>query len=81
AQGCVAVATDSGGQRDIIDDGVNGRLAAPGNAKGLADALAWALGDTAPSARDLRLSVEKFDAEKIARRYLELLEGLDSQTV
>lgn len=81
AQGCVAVATDSGGQRDIIDDGVNGRLAAPGDAEGLADALAWALGDTAPSALDLRLSVEKFDAEKIARRYLELLESLDSQTV
>lgn len=81
ASGCVAVATDSGGQRDIIDDGVNGRLVAPGDSHAIAEALAWALSDSAPKAQDLRISVEKFDEEKIARRYLQLLESLDGKAV
>lgn len=81
ANGCVAVATDSGGQRDIIDDGVNGRLAAPGDSHAIAEALAWTLSDSAPKAQSLRLSVEKFDAKAIGRRYLELLESLDGKAV
>lgn len=33
------VATDVGGMRDLIEDGVSGRLVAPGDARGLASAL------------------------------------------
>lgn len=81
ANGCVAVATDSGGQSDIIDNGVNGMLVAPGDAQGVADALAWALSDNAPDARELRMSVEKFDARSIGTRFFQLLDSLDSKTV
>lgn len=79
--GCVAVATDSGGQRDIIDDGINGRLAAPGDAQAIADALAWAVGENSPHPRALRMSVEKFNETEVARRYLELLDSLNGKTI
>lgn len=81
ANGCVAIATDSGGQRDIIDDGVNGRLISPGDARGLADALAWSLSNKAPEAPELRMSVEKFNADSVSRRYLQLFESFDCQSV
>ena len=81
ANGCVAVATDSGGQRDIIESGVNGMLVAPGDAQGMADALAWALSDKAPDALTLRMSVEKFDARSIGIRYLQLLDSFNGKAV
>ncbi len=81
ANGCVAVATDSGGQRDIIENNLNGRLVDPGDAQGLSDALEWALSDSAPDARQLRLSAGKFEAESVARRYLQLLNSFNSKTI
>ena len=81
ANGCVAVATDSGGQRDIIENNLNGRLVDPGDAQGLSDALEWALSDSAPDARQLRLSAGKFEAESVARRYLQLLDSFNSKTI
>jgi len=45
ACGCAIVATDSGGIRDYIEDGVNGLLSPPGDAAALAANLCRVLGD------------------------------------
>ena len=74
AWGCFAVATDSGGQRDIIENGVNGLLVKD-SAEEVADALRQAFSRQIDPERQ-RLSVAgRFNPEVIARKYVRLLEG------
>lgn len=86
--GCIPVAFDSGGQRDIVDDGVTGFLAARGysseeNARAIAAALlrALAVAEDAEAmaqmrARMFRSAKERFSGPSVARRYIELFESL-----
>lgn len=73
AWGCVAVATDSGGQRDIIMEGKNGFLVSPLSAREMADALCKALKGSF-EARALRQSISsRFSPKDVASKYLELI--------
>lgn len=80
AFGCVPVAFDSGGQRDIIDDGVTGFLAqySPDTATAaanLADAMVRASAKTDSATRVImRRSVEqRFSARSVAEAYMSLI--------
>lgn len=81
--GAVPVAFDSGGQRDIVDDGRTGILVdiAQG-AQGFADGIDRAVellraGNSAELARRMYQSVqEKFSAEAIAHKYIQLFNSL-----
>ena len=80
AAGCVPVATDSGGPRDIIRHRKNGFLAPPATTRqeaqdaipALAEGLKWALAHDAPTRAALHASVTPFDYPAIAKRYLDL---------
>jgi glycosyltransferase involved in cell wall biosynthesis len=76
ACGRPCVGFNVGGLPDIVEDGVNGRLAAPGDVDELAAALAWVLAD-APRRRALgeaarRKAEQAFDLRLVARRYADL---------
>lgn len=81
AYGCIPVAFDHGGQRDIIDHGKTGWLAAwdddhAARAAYLAEGLMWAcrhVGDPAILSRMRRVVTERFASKEVARQYLELL--------
>lgn len=83
AYGCVPVAFDSGGQRDIVDHLHTGYLAArSGNAgeraQSIADGLLWASSHgQSPEIREaMRRHVENtFSYKAVARSYLELMQG------
>ena len=59
ATGCVVVASRIAGIPDLIRDGENGWLAPPGDADGLADALARALAMDEPHERAMRESARR----------------------
>ncbi len=80
AAGCCVVAADHGGLPEIIDDGVTGRLVAPGDPQALARVLAGLRAD--PAARD-RLGAaaaadvrERFSAARLLARTQELYDAL-----
>jgi glycosyltransferase involved in cell wall biosynthesis len=76
ASGLCPVATDIGGNRELLTDAVNGRLVAAENDQQLADALSQVLGDAvlrtrlARAARDHVVAHHQLD--DVARRYLDL---------
>lgn len=80
--GALPVAFDSGGQRDIVEDGVTGVLADPARGERprlYADAIVRAAGMLGnPGLRQsMRRSVEeRFAADGIARRYIDLFDEL-----
>ena len=80
AAGCCVVAADHGGLPEIIDDGVTGRLVAPGDPQALARALAELRDDPAARARlgaaaaaDVR---ERFSAAQLLARTQDLYDRL-----
>jgi glycosyltransferase involved in cell wall biosynthesis len=74
--GTPVVAFRTGGLPDIVDDGVNGRLADPFSATSLARSISWVL-ESPERHRKLsegaRASSSRWEATQIARRYEELL--------
>ena len=68
AAGTPVVATDSGGPREFVVDGLNGALVPVGDEAALADALVATLAK-APAMREAaRRSAEPFTAERVAER-------------
>ena len=73
ALGCTPVAFDSGGQRDIIDEGKTGYLVRPYDTESFAEVLTKALANPFDP-HILRDSVEKrFSATAVAGRYLQII--------
>lgn len=67
ACGCAIVATDSGGIRDYVEDGLSGLLSEPGDATGLAANLCRVLGDDdlrIQFARAANAAVKRLDWER-----------------
>lgn len=73
AAGCTPVAFDSGGQRDIIEDGKTGYLIKPYDTEEFARVLTKAISE--PFDSDLlRTSVEKhFSAAAVAQKYIDII--------
>ena len=86
AMGRPCVASAHGGAREIVVDGVTGRLVAPGDPKALAEGIAWALGRAGPAfAATAREHVlRNFTRERMRREtlavYAELLGGPHDRT-
>lgn len=81
AWGCVPVATDSGGQRDIVDHKETGYLAKldtpEKTARELAEGIAWAYSELMKNGAALRHAMlesarDRFGARKVAEQYMEL---------
>ncbi len=89
ACGRPCVGFDVGGMAEIVDDGVNGRLARPSDVEHLASSIAWVLEDEerrralAQAAR--RKAEQAFDlrvaAERYAELYREVAQGQKSQVL
>lgn len=87
AYGCIPVATDHGGQRDIIDHRATGWLAEWSDcvntrAERVAEGIVWAYKnkDNADLKQGMRESVEKkFEASEVARRVLNFTLHLDAK--
>ena len=85
AYGCLPVAFDSGGQRDIIEDGVTGILVdrsgddsmqASSLAAGIARGASLLAGDPEELRQRMYESVKsRFDAEAVAKAYISLIRG------
>ena len=77
---CAVVASDLPAIRDLIQDGVTGLLARPGDAADLAGKIVQMLGDPARAARMARqgrgLVLERFDWQSVGRGYEELLSAV-----
>jgi glycosyltransferase involved in cell wall biosynthesis len=76
AMGLPIVSTRSGAIAELLEDGVSGVLVAPGDARGLAEAIARLLADedwrrALGSAARLRAE-ERFDIDQNAARYADL---------
>jgi glycosyltransferase involved in cell wall biosynthesis len=82
ASGVPVVATAVGGTPEIVQEGVNGRLVAPGKPDELADRIRDVLTHdaerTAMGARGRRRVLEEFTFEAQARQYLQLFDELQS---
>lgn len=80
ALGVACVASDCPtGPRELIVDGMNGRLVAVENVAAMTDAIADLLDDRDERARlgeAARASLAAFDPEAVARRWAELLDGV-----
>jgi glycosyltransferase involved in cell wall biosynthesis len=72
ACGCPVVATDCPGAREILQDGLWGRLVPVGNAEALARAILETL-DNSPSRERLRQRGMDFAVDRTVGRYRELL--------
>jgi glycosyltransferase involved in cell wall biosynthesis len=88
AFGRPVVGTDVGGIPEVVVDAVTGRLVKPGDAQGLADALADILGDPERARRmsiAAREASEAFGAERFLDRlektYVELARSPRRQTL
>ena len=79
AVGRAIVASDAPGCREVVVEGLNGRLAAPRDAGALADVLRDLAGDVGAMARmgaaSRRLCEARFDVEIIAERMANLITG------
>ena len=76
AAGCVPVSFGMGGQPDIIDHKVNGYIADYKSAQSIAEGIVWAIGH-APSRQQQHQDVyQRFDADVVAQRYIELFDNL-----
>ncbi len=79
ACGTPVVAFAVGGLKDIVEDGVSGRLAGPFSAESLAEAIWWCIEDRS---RQMRLSVaarqssSRWESSSIGRLYAETLMNL-----
>lgn len=84
AIGLPVVATDIPGTREIISDGVNGKLVQPHDPLALADAIIEMI-DNPQMRRELshagQQSVKQFSIEEIAKTYLKLYESLLSNEI
>lgn len=78
ASGVPALATDSGGNLDILQDGRTGLLFPPGDTDALAQRLTELAGGTGPTGTpaELRASVAARSASAVARHYLTLYQQL-----
>lgn len=76
AAGAVPVATSNGGQRDIIDHGVDGYIADSDDADILARHIAAALANPFDRMAQHKAVERRFAARNVARKYIDLL-GLD----
>lgn len=76
AVGTPVVATRVGGLAEVVEDGVTGVLVDPGDAVGLADAIARVLADRAAMSVAARQAARRFDADAYADRVERLLRGL-----
>ena len=74
--GLPIVATDSGGQIDLIDDGINGLLVQPKDAKALAEKIAL-FQSNKPMAKKMGMTgfnlLENYSPMIVAKDYLDLL--------
>ncbi|HET8606890.1 MAG TPA: glycosyltransferase family 4 protein, partial [Gaiellaceae bacterium] len=68
AVGTPVVSTDVGGVSEVVEDGVNGALAPPGEPEELAAAIARALGDAERLRAAAAPSVERYAPERIYER-------------
>lgn len=74
--GCFLIGTMTGGIVDIIEDGISGLLAKPGNSEDLADKIAWAIDNPQLVEKCKKVSLEKnvknYDWTVISNRYLNM---------
>ena len=68
-----------GGQEEIIEHGVDGWLAEPGDLEGLAEGIRWALANGQDLAPACRAKAALFPWEGAARKYAELYEAVVSK--
>ena len=73
AVGTPVVSTDVGGVSEVVEDGVNGALAPPGEPEELAAAIARVLGDAERLRTAAAPSVERYAAERIYERLERIL--------
>lgn len=73
ASGATPVSFDRGGQRDIIDDGVNGLIARYGDPDSVADCIIRGLDRPFSREAQSRAIAARFGEQAIARRYLDIL--------
>ena len=73
AAGCTSVCFDRGGQRDIIDDGATGLFARYDDPQSVAECIALALDRPFDRQSQHDIIEQRFGADIIARRYLDLL--------
>lgn len=74
--GTPVVAFDIGGQSDIVEDGVTGRLVAPFSTDRLADSIVWVLEDAGRHARlsmACRMTASRWEPSRIARAVTDLM--------
>lgn len=76
AAGCLAVAFDHGGQRDIIDHQKNGYLAAYPDASDLANGIIWAAEQKADRQAIHDETAARFSEKAIAKQYINLFNSL-----
>lgn len=78
ASGCVVVASDVGGAREVIDDGLNGVIVAPRNPDALGRALKELIEDAGRRSeyqvRAREKAVREFDVKQMIDRVQEILE-------
>ena len=77
--GTPVVAFRTGGLPDIVDDGINGRLAEPFSPQSLAEAIGWVLESPERHRRlseAARATASRWDPVRIAKRYVALFEEM-----
>lgn len=80
ASGCLPVAFDNGGQRDIIDHKKNGYLAKPGASDDIAEGILWALRSKADRQELHDGVMRRFDSDLVAKKYISLFDELLNRT-
>ncbi len=80
AAGVPVVGWRWGGQTEIIEHGVDGWLAEPGDVAGLAEGVRWALAKREQLAPACHAKAASFPWEAAARKYAEVYEGVISRS-